>query len=59
VPVQEVSTVEEAVEAASTLALEGDVVLFSPAGASFDAYRNFEERGGAFRDAVHQLATAS
>ena len=33
----------------------GGVVLFSPAAASFDQYRNFEERGEAFRAAVRAL----
>ena len=55
-PIRRVDTVEDAVTAASTLALEGDVVLFSPAGTSFDRYRNFEERGEAFRVAVRSLA---
>jgi UDP-N-acetylmuramoylalanine--D-glutamate ligase len=45
--------VEGAVEAARHLVRSGDVVLFSPAGTSFDAYPNFERRGEAFRDAVH------
>ena len=48
----EVATVGEAVAAAARTARGGDVVLFSPAGTSFDAYRNFELRGAAFRDAV-------
>jgi UDP-N-acetylmuramoylalanine--D-glutamate ligase len=55
VAVREVTTVEEAVETARALARPGDVVLFSPAGASFDAYRNFEERGRTFRAAVRRL----
>ncbi|TAJ19589.1 MAG: UDP-N-acetylmuramoyl-L-alanine--D-glutamate ligase [Dehalococcoidia bacterium] len=55
-PVRRVDSVEDAVAAASTLAREGDVVLFSPAGTSFDRYRNFEERGEAFRVAVRSLA---
>ncbi len=55
-PVRRVDSVEEAVRAAATLAREGDVVLFSPAGTSFDFYRNFEERGEAFRAAVRGLA---
>jgi len=54
--IEEVADVEAAVEAASRLAQAGDVVLFSPAGTSFDAYRNFERRGEAYRAAVHALA---
>jgi UDP-N-acetylmuramoylalanine--D-glutamate ligase len=52
---REVATVGEAVRAASEEARAGDVVLFAPAGTSFDAYRNFELRGQAFRDAVAGL----
>lgn len=50
--VRGVDDIEAAVEAAAALAREGDVVLCSPAGTSFDAYRNFEQRGAAFRAAV-------
>jgi UDP-N-acetylmuramoylalanine--D-glutamate ligase len=53
-----VGSVEEAVTAAAAQAQAGDVVLFSPAGTSFDRYRNFEERGEAFRVAVRALAQA-
>ena len=54
-PVELVGSVEDAVRAASRYAQAGDVVLFSPAGSSFDAYPNFERRGSAFRDAVASL----
>jgi UDP-N-acetylmuramoylalanine--D-glutamate ligase len=50
--VREVADLEAAVEAAAAEARAGDVVLCSPAGTSFDAYRNFEQRGAAFRAAV-------
>jgi UDP-N-acetylmuramoylalanine--D-glutamate ligase len=50
-----VSTVAEAVEAASKLAREGDVVLLSPAGTSFDAYESFEVRGEEYRRLVGGL----
>ena len=41
-----------AVDIASTVAREGDCVLFSPACASFDMFANFEARGDAFRELV-------
>jgi UDP-N-acetylmuramoylalanine--D-glutamate ligase len=47
-----VGTLEEAVRAARAMAQPGDVVLLSPAGTSFDAFANFEERGERFRDLV-------
>jgi UDP-N-acetylmuramoylalanine--D-glutamate ligase len=50
-----VSTLEDALAAASELAQAGDAVLLSPAGTSFDAYPNFESRGQAFRDLVAAL----
>lgn len=45
----------EAVAMASELACEGDVVLLSPGGTSFDAYTDFEARGQAFRELVERL----
>lgn len=56
--VRSVADVPAAVAAAAELARPGDVVLFSPAGTSFDAYRTFEERGHAFREAVGALPGA-
>jgi UDP-N-acetylmuramoylalanine--D-glutamate ligase len=37
------------------VAQPGDVVLLSPGGTSFDAYRDYEERGAHFRALVHAL----
>lgn len=54
-PIEQVGSVEEAVQAAARYARAGDVVLFSPAGTSFDAYPNFERRGSAYRAAVAAL----
>jgi UDP-N-acetylmuramoylalanine--D-glutamate ligase len=48
-------TLDEAVTGAAAAAQPGDVVLFSPAAASFDQYRDFEHRGQAFRAAVARL----
>ncbi len=50
-----VETLEEAVEAAAGVAREGDAVLLSPAGTSFDAYPRFEARGEAFAAFVATL----
>ena len=44
-----------AVERARALARPGDVVIMSPASASFDRFKNFEERGNAFKDIVNAL----
>lgn len=48
-------TLENAVQEAARLANSGDVVLLSPGGTSFDAYRDFEERGEHFRQLVDAL----
>lgn len=50
-----VSTLEEAVTAAASAARAGDVVLLSPGCTSFDAFRDFEERGERFRQLVQSL----
>jgi UDP-N-acetylmuramoylalanine--D-glutamate ligase len=46
---------KEAVEEAARMAQSGDIVLLSPACASFDMYRNFEERGRDFKQLVMNL----
>jgi UDP-N-acetylmuramoylalanine--D-glutamate ligase len=48
-------SVAAAVRWADDLAGPGDVVLLSPGGTSFDAYRDFAERGEHFKELVHQL----
>ena len=51
------SNLEEAVKKARESAAPGDVVLLSPASASFDQYKNFEERGNKFKEFVLNLGT--
>jgi len=48
-------SLEEAVLFASEAALPGQTVLFSPGCASFDMFKNFEERGQRFKQCVHSL----
>ena len=50
-----VETLERAVEQAASGAAAGDVVLLSPACASFDQFTSFEHRGQEFRRLVENL----
>lgn len=56
VPVTSSDSIEDAVTAAAALAEPGDVVLLSPACASFDMFSGYVERGEVFCRAVEQLA---
>ncbi len=49
------ATMAEAVQIGYTHAAPGDVVLLSPANASFDRYADYKARGDAFREAVHDI----
>jgi len=49
------TSAEEAVQAAFHFASKGDVVLLSPACASFDLFKNYEDRGNKFKEAVKDL----
>lgn len=54
-PIYKCKTLQEVVYKAKEVASEGEVVLFSPASASFDLFRNFEERGNKFKEIVNSL----
>jgi UDP-N-acetylmuramoylalanine--D-glutamate ligase len=56
-PFHRVETLERAVRAAAQAAAAGEVVLLSPACASFDQFRSFVERGERFRALVRELGT--
>lgn len=53
-----VESLEEAVSVAARVTSTDGVVLFSPACSSFDMFRNYEERGNRFAEAVKKLAGA-
>lgn len=55
IPIYNCETLEETVKEAKEIAEEGEVVLFSPASASFDLFKNFEERGNKFKELVNEL----
>ena len=54
-PVYHTASLKDAVELASSIAENGDIVILSPACASFDHFRNFEERGNLYRQYVMEL----
>jgi len=53
--IQVTESIKEAVELAQRMASPGDVVLLSPACASFDLFKNYEDRGDQFREQVLAL----
>ena len=55
-PIKKVNTLKEAIVESKSKAVSGDVVLLSPACASFDMFNNFEARGDAFIEVVMELA---
>lgn len=55
VPVFEASSLEEAVKLSYNESIRGDIIVLSPASASFDMFRNFEERGRRFKEIVNEL----
>ncbi len=55
VPVEVCDELEAAVKAAHRRAIDGDIVLLSPGGSSFDMFRDYRDRGERFRKAVLEL----
>jgi UDP-N-acetylmuramoylalanine--D-glutamate ligase len=54
-PMSRAPSLEEAVRHAFAVSAPGDVVLLSPACASFDMFENYEHRGRTFKSAVQEL----
>ena len=54
-PIHRVNNMDEAVKKAAEITADGDIVFMSPASASFDMYKNFEERGDHFKRLVEEL----
>jgi len=55
IEIYKVNSLEEAIEKAEEHAKANQIVLFSPASASFDMFKNFEERGNKFKELVKNL----
>jgi len=54
--VSQAATLRDAVEVAASEARSGDVVLLSPACASFDMFEDYQDRGRQFKKLVNQLS---
>ena len=55
-PLSHCETLEKAVQKSFEIAKEGDIILLSPACASFDQFENFEDRGIQFKKILRQYA---
>lgn len=57
IPIYLMDTLEEVVNVAKEVSVSGEVVLFSPASASFDMFKNAYQRGDLFKEQVRQIKT--
>lgn len=55
IPIAKCTTLEETISIAHKIAKDGEVVLFSPASASFDMFKSFAERGDLFKELVNKI----
>ena len=55
ITIEKVNSLEEAVKLASSVAKQGDIVVMSPASASFDMFKSYKERGNIFKELVDKL----
>lgn len=56
IPIIHCTTLDEAVRKAYEKSVKNDIIILSPASASFGMFKNFEERGKAFKNIVNSLA---
>lgn len=54
-PIYHCETLKQTIDTAKSIATSDEIVLFSPASASFDMFKNFEERGNLFKKLVNEL----
>lgn len=55
IPIYRCNSLQEVVDKAKEVAVKGEVVLFSPASASFDMFKNFADRGNQFKKIVNSI----
>lgn len=53
IPIYRLTSLKEVVDKAKEISNQGEIVLFSPASASFDMFKNFEDRGNKFKELVN------
>ena len=55
IPHKVTTTLDQAIDGCLVLASAGDQIVFSPAGTSFDQFKNYEERGDYFKQCIHKI----